>query len=353
MIDFGVILMSYYHELSELGRKTFDGTGYAFKLGKFLGSSNGYITEPFSKSKKKQVVVGAKDLFLGMLVGRDDPKKFTTGLVCLFHEQTHSEQFVDIASGNADSDIAYSFMARQMNDRLYRYNYKSMAYELAAEHYGVMKAHAYIKENHPELNADDCIKVYIDQQLAKGDARYASRSFGDFPDKQYVDFSKCNNITEINDMFDVLRSCVNKYDLNSVEFMRSYNGARNPEENNLLFDVFDDNTKNIDIFKSLPGSYEQLKFASACYADRHPEQSSYFKHYPVLSDSDYLSVYDKVTKENPYMSKTKIGLLMANELSNIKPKTYVSDENICGYSDEVQDVPMFDSASGIELDEVS
>ena len=339
--------MKYIKELEKLGHALFDQTEYDFKLNVFADSSNGYITEPFGQSRKKQVVVGAKDLFKDSLVGKNDVRKFTTGLVCLYHEHTHFEQFGDIRIGCAEPDIAYSFMARQNNDALYFLNYKNMVHELDAEHQGIMKAYAYIKDNHPELDADKCIKDHISYKLSIGDTRYASRSFGDPKDLTVIDFSKCKDISEIDDMFKTLRKCVNESGLETVQIMRTYNSPRAKDDKNLLFDMFDEDNKNVDIFKTLPNSQEQLKFVSAYCAEKCPERSEYFKNYVVISCKDYLDAYDEIIKDNANVTSAKRGSALVRALSDkdVSSMKHISRADICGYDDSASFAASFDDVT--------
>lgn len=225
---------------------------------------------------------------------------FTKVLVAIYHEYNHICQYEDIKSKVLPKEIALEYILKQHNGLLYNSIYSNSTYEISSEYAGVINAYQYLKAKHPECDAYDCIKRYIENQISAGDVRY----------KEYG-FENCKDINEINNCFQSLLSSLSKSKYN---FQRLYYDYENYDisaikEDNLIFKAFDEIGKDTfrQIETALPNGYEQAKFVCAYTLKEHPEYRQIFSKYKAIRRLDfdrYVAAYKEFEKDRsvPYLA---------------------------------------------------
>ncbi len=290
--------MSYFSEITNLGESLCKGTPFKFEYSLLNGwnkVSGAVNTDVLSDEKKMHL--NLRDLFL-----KGNFVNFTKALVTVYHEYEHLKQYEACCYGYASAAVVVELIARQQNEDFYEDNYSSFTYEIQAERAGISKAYLYITEKYPELNAFECVKGYIDNQIKHGDTRYTG-----------LGFENCKNIEDIslcfNRMYD--KSLIKRnfqkifYDYANDNYAQKSNG-------NLIYqmisDIGYDNTRNI--LSMLEDGYEQTRFVASYNITKIPEIKKTFKGKVIdrMKYEDYVKSYQQ-TGANRKEFLEKIGVI--------------------------------------------
>lgn len=289
--------MNYYTEITRLGKMLCENTSFKYEHSIIDSPKNhiGAITTDITRPKKMSM--NLRDLFLNRNV-----LNFTTALIATFHEFEHIKQYEACCGGYASAIIAVEMIARQQNDDFYEDNYTAFAYELQAERAGVSTAYMYIAEEHSELDAFECIKGYIDNQIKHGDTRYIGFGFED-----------CKSIEDIAACFDkLLNASLSKRNFQKIFYDYANDNYAQKSNDNLIYqmisDIGYDNTRNI--LSMLEDGYEQTRFVASYNVTKIPEIKETFKGKVIdrLKYEDYVKSYQQ-TGANKKEFLEKIGTI--------------------------------------------
>lgn len=275
--------MKYVKEITTLGYSLCEGTMFEFKVNPYK-SWNEIIgtVDTNILSDKREMRLNLRNLLL-----RENAANFTKALVALYHEYEHIMQYEACCYNYAPAIIVVELAARQQNDDFYNDNYSDFAYEIQAERAGVARAHSYIKQHHPELDAYECIKGYIDKQIELGDTRYIG--FG---------FENCKNIEDIESCFDkVYENSLNKRNFQQIFYDYTNNNYIQRTNNNLIYQMINDTGYNDmrNILSMLDDGYEQTRFVASYNLTKIPEIKKTFKSKVIdkMDYKDYIKSYQQ------------------------------------------------------------
>lgn len=273
--------MSYFSEITNLGENLCKETPFKFEYSLLNGwnkVSGAVDTDILSDEKKMHL--NLRNLFL-----KGNSANFTKALVTVYHEYEHIKQYEACCYGYVSAAVIVELIARQQNNDFYEDNYTFLMYEMQAEQAGVSNAYLYIAKNHPELDAFECIKGYIDNQINLGDIRYTG-----------LGFENCKNIEDIslcfNRMYD---KSLSKKDFQKIFY--DYANDSYVQNNNLVYQMISDtgydNTRNI--LSMLEDGYEQTRFIASYNITKIPEIKKTFKGKVIdrLKYEDYVKSYQQ------------------------------------------------------------
>ncbi len=273
--------MSYFSEITNLGKNLCKETPFKFEYSLLNGwnkVSGAVDTDILSDEKKMHL--NLRNLFL-----KGNSANFTKALVTVYHEYEHIKQYEACCYGYASVAVIVELIARQQNNDFYEDNYAFLMYEMQAEQAGVSNAYLYIAKNHPELDAFECIKEYIDNQINLGDIRYIG-----------LGFENCKNVEDIslcfNRMYD---KSLSKKDFQKIFY--DYANDSYVQKDNLIYQMITDtgydNTRNI--LSMLEDGYEQTRFVASYNITKIPEIKKTFKGKVIdrLKYEDYVKSYQQ------------------------------------------------------------
>ena len=290
--------MSYFSEITALGEGLCKETSFKFEYSLLNGWNKiGGAVNTDILSDEKKMRLNLRGLFL-----KGNFTNFTKALITVYHEYEHIKQYEACCGGYASATIAVELIARQQNEDFYRDNYSSFIYEIQAEQAGVSNAYLYITKNHPELNAFECIKGYIDNQIKHGDTRYIGFGFED-----------CKSIEDIAVCFDkVFDASLSKRDFQKIFYDYANGSYAQKSNDNLIYQMISDtdydNTRNI--LSMLEDGYEQTRFVASYNVAKIPEIKETFKGKVIdkLKYEDYVKSYQQ-TGANKKEFLEKIGTI--------------------------------------------
>lgn len=288
--------MNYYKEIVNLGQGLCEKTPFIFDYNPYRSWEDiSGTTDTSVLSTQKEISLNLRNLFL-----RRNPANFTKALVALYHEYEHIKQYEACCYGYAPAIIVVEMTARQQNDDFYNDNYTLFRYEMQAERAGVSTAYMYIAERHPELDAYECIKGYIDKQIELGDTRYIG--FG---------FENCKNIEDIESCFDkVYENSLDKRNFQQIFYDYTNNNYTQRTNNNLIYQMINDTGYNDmrNILSMLDDGYEQTRFVASYNLTKIPEIKKTFKSKVIdkMDYKDYIKSYQQ-TGNNKEDFLEKIG----------------------------------------------
>jgi len=290
--------MNYFNEIIGLGYRLCENTSFKFKVNPYKSWDDiSGTTDTNILSYKRELNLNLRNLFL-----RRNADNFTKALVTVYHEHEHIKQYEACCGGYASAVIAVELIARQQNEDFYRDNYSSLTYEIQAEQAGISNAYLYITENHPELDAFECIKGYIDDQINLGDIRYTG--FG---------FENCKSIEDVNLCFNrMYDKSLNKRNFQKIFYDYANSSYAQKSNDNLIYQMINDtgynNTRNI--LSMLEDGYEQTRFVASYNVTKIPEIKETFKGKVIdkLKYEDYVKSYQQ-TGANKKEFLEKIGTI--------------------------------------------
>lgn len=290
--------MSYFSEIVSLGHGLCEGTTFKFNYNPYRSwNKMGGTTTTDIFSVNREINLNLRSLLL-----KDNFTNFTKALITLYHECEHLKQYEACCYGCASATVIVELIARQQNEDFYRDNYSSFIYEIQAEQAGVSNAYLYITKNHPELNAFECIKGYIDNQINLGDIRYTGFGFED-----------CKNIEDVAVCFDkVFNVSLSKRNFQKIFYDYANDSYTQKSNDNLIYQMISDtgydNTRNI--LSMLEDGYEQTRFIASYNVAKIPEIKETFKGKVIdrLKYEDYVKSYQQ-TGANKKEFLEKIGTI--------------------------------------------
>lgn len=288
--------MNYYKEIVNLGQGLCEKTPFIFDYNPYRSWEDiSGTTDTSVLLPQKEISLNLRNLFL-----RRNPANFTKALVALYHEYEHIKQYEACCYGYAPAIIVVEMTARQQNDDFYNDNYTLFRYEMQAERVGVSTAYMYIAERHPELDAYECIKGYIDKQIELGDTRYIG--FG---------FENCKNIEDIESCFDkVYENSLDKRNFQQIFYDYTNNNYTQRTNNNLIYQMINDTGYNDmrNILSMLDNGYEQTRFVASYNLTKIPEIKKTFRSKVIdkMDYKDYIKSYQQ-TGNNKEDFLEKIG----------------------------------------------